>query len=219
MTTTTCGYPNNMRTPSRSVGIVCACLLFAPSYLACAVPIRWETASSGNGHYYELVYTPTHMSWSDADAAAKASVYQGLLGHLATVTSPEENAFLVDNLLPYEYAGYWLGGFQQLFQSAPGVGWGWVTGEAWSYTAWNVPTGEPNDWPGSGVEDNQENYLCFTHEAHGTWNDAANEERYASFGYFVEYEGSGSVPDGGFSLYLLGSALAGLVAIGRKFRH
>lgn len=146
------------------------------------------------------------MSWSGAEAAAKASSFQGLQGHLATVTSAAENAFLDRTFLAYEYRGYWLGGFQLPNQTTPATGWQWVTGEAWDYTNWR--SFEPNDWPGMWTEDNQENYLGFSHEGRGVWNDAANNEYYMSFGYFVEYEASAAIPDSGTTFVLLASLLA-----------
>src|SRR5262245_46650056 len=55
-----------------------------------AVPI-FDPAS---GHYYELVTTDTRISWDQANAAANARTFAGLQGHLATVTSADEQAFI-----------------------------------------------------------------------------------------------------------------------------
>jgi len=50
-------------------------------------PILWTVESGGNGHYYE--YVSTGKPWPEArqDALARR-------GYLATITSPEENAFI-----------------------------------------------------------------------------------------------------------------------------
>ncbi len=48
---------------------------------------------SGHGHSYEAVYVPGGLIWDQANAEA-----QNRGGYLATITSPEENAF-VYNLL------------------------------------------------------------------------------------------------------------------------
>ena len=50
-----------------------------------------------NGHYYELVADA--VLWTDAKAAADASVYRGKYGHLATITSESENDFIVNNVI------------------------------------------------------------------------------------------------------------------------
>ncbi len=112
------------------------------------------------------------ISWEEARDAAAASAYQVtpgvfLQGHLATVTSEAENAWLVANL--YQVLGYlhaaWLGAYQDTGApdySEPDGGWTWITGEEWSYTNWY--SGEPNDHldPGSS-----ENYLVAWLEAGG----------------------------------------------------
>jgi hypothetical protein len=63
-----------------------------------------------------------------------------------------------------------------------------VTGETWDYENWwlgNVVP-EPNDWPGMGVEDGQEDYMGFSHESFGQWNDTQINEPFMRSGYFVE---------------------------------
>ena len=47
-----------------------------------------------------------------ANAAAQASRYEGMYGHLVTATSLEETAFLVANLSAAAGSEYWLGGYQ-----------------------------------------------------------------------------------------------------------
>jgi hypothetical protein len=111
-------------------GILAAWSLFA--FGASAAPIEFT-----NGHYDE--YVPAeHSSWTDANAAASSLSYAGLPGHLATVTSPEENAFVTD-LLPLVIAAgnevtqeAYLGGVQIDTIGSPTEGWSWLTGEPWS---------------------------------------------------------------------------------------
>ena len=137
-----------------------------------AAPIEWTVASGGNGHFYEAVDLGTGISWEDAKANAEAAG-----GYLATVTSAAEDSWLTANLLPLvtgvgggNRLGPWLGGYQDTSSpsfSEPSGGWTWVTGELWSYTAWE--TGEPQD--GAGPPDS-ENYLHYY--VGGTlqgWND------------------------------------------------
>ena len=65
--------------------------------------------------------------------------------------------------------GPWLGGFQPPGSAEPSTGWSWVTGEAFSFTAWDA--GEPNNFNGA-EEDHLQFYDCTggaVRSAH--WND------------------------------------------------
>ena len=61
-------------------------LLSSTSVLA--APTQW----AGNGHWYELVSTP--LSFGDAVTEASTRTHLGLGGHLVTLTSADENAFV-----------------------------------------------------------------------------------------------------------------------------
>lgn len=78
-------------------------------------------------------------------------------GTLAVVTSAQENdlflSFLAqDDLLwggePHDAArnGPWIGLTQAAGSAEPGGGWGWATGEAYSYTSWH--SGQPDNYLG-----------------------------------------------------------------------
>jgi hypothetical protein len=165
-----------------------------------------------NGHYYEYVAAP-NTSWTSADAAASSLSDLGLPGHLATITSAEENSFVTDllPLLPgadiYTLQAAYLGGVQFDTSGALDQGWGWVTGEPWSYTNW-APL-EPN-----GAD---ESYLCIwmadTHplRVRGTWNDGTNSGILMA-GYVVEYD---AVPEPG-GLGLCALALGALAFSARQ---
>ena len=96
-------------------------------------------------NYYEFVQVPqpftgSNNAWATADAAAAASVFNSLSGHLATITSQAENDFLL-GLVSGSFSGFagaWLGG------KAPD---GWLvgpeTGQGFSYTNWGGI--EPNN--------------------------------------------------------------------------
>ncbi len=63
--------------------------------------------------------------------------YNGMNGHMATITSPDENNFIVTTFRDPSYC--WLGGFQPddvPVGIEPYGGWQWLTGEPWSYTNW-----------------------------------------------------------------------------------
>ena len=154
---------------------------------AIAAPVRWDISVGGNGHWYDLVFES--RNWEQARVAAESYTILGTQGYLATITSAEENKFLLDNFLSNQTGkGFWLGGYQLPGQTNTDEGWQWVTGEKWDYTNWwlgNVVP-EPNDWPGMGVEDGQEDYMGFSHESLGQWNDTRIDEPFMSYGYFVE---------------------------------
>ena len=141
-----------------------------------------------NGHYYEAVARSAGISWNAANAAANARMFQGMHGHLATITSPAENDFIAKRF-PQAIAGYYcLGGIQSHGLLDPAAGWQWVTGEPWSYTNWHRLNGtEPNDYYGLGTGPNDENKLQFWAQADAPWNDI-RPFSVESGGYVVEYE-------------------------------
>src|SRR5687767_11116780 len=55
-----------------------------------AEPIR----NPDNGHYYEAIVRQEGVTWVAARRGAAQRVYAGRSGHLATITSPEENRFV-----------------------------------------------------------------------------------------------------------------------------
>lgn len=89
-----------------------------------------------NGHYYECVQCNTN--WYEANEFAASLAFNGQRGHLATSTSAGENDFILS--LSCDQA--WLGGFQTDGVIQPDLGWNWITGEPFEFTAW--APGEPN---------------------------------------------------------------------------
>jgi Ca2+-binding RTX toxin-like protein len=156
--------------------------------LLCGIPSTSGAPvfNPANGHYYDVI-GDTNITWTAAKLAAETSNFQGLQGHLATITSQEEqdflvNAFGIDGLGPR-----WLGGYQDTTAPdylEPAGGWKWITGEAWSYTNWL--SGEPNDGAGEGGE----NWLQIRGDIPPFWNDGLNTPEFA-IGYIIEYEATG----------------------------
>jgi len=132
---------------------------------------------AGTGHYYEAV-NQAGLTWTQARDAAVTHTYLGRNGHLVTITSPQEQAFVIGQFPVAVSSNYWLGAYQDLNApdySEPAGGWRWVTGETWDYTSW-VP-GEPNN--GLAGEDFAEFWT------NGNWNDYGGTH---GGGYIVEYD-------------------------------
>ena len=129
--------------------------------------VQWRVEDGGNGHWY--LYT--HDMSIGFGAAADATVAMG--GHLACITTAEENAFVfayLDSVSAWvDVRGPFLGGYQDLSSpsySEPNGGWRWVTGEPWQYAGWT--NGEPNN--DAGLE---HAVAMDTRFGTSVWNDVA----------------------------------------------
>jgi hypothetical protein len=131
--------------------------------------VQWRVQDGGNGHWYKVVQQA--RLWSDAKVAAEA-----IGGYLATTTSSSE-LLAIRPLLTVDGGthDFFIGARRQS-NSSP---WQWVTGERFSYTAW-----EP------GAPDNGPESLCLEvvgrsviagnrNPGFGLWND---ETEYAAGG-------------------------------------
>ncbi len=68
--------------------------------------VQWRVEDGGNGHWYDLiraddyrVFPAKGIPWQEARDLARMSTWQGLSGHLATVTSQEESEFIRETFL------------------------------------------------------------------------------------------------------------------------
>ncbi len=126
--------------------------------------IAGPLTSPVNGHVYYLL---GEGSWQDAEAFAAR-----LGGHLATVRSEEEQAWVFDQF------GAWGGRLRSLWiglrRTSPGGSFAWVSGEPIQYTHW-LP-GQPDNSPVTGGEGHV--HLLNTGNAYGHpggfWNDLAS---------------------------------------------
>ena len=115
------------------------------------------------GHTFKVYNYP--LTWKNAKTACEI-----MGGHLATSTTAEKNDFLTSMTIKIT----WLGATDE---ASEGV-WKWVTGEAWSYTNWNVPQQPDN-------AGKNEHYLCLNYGGSGLWNDYTPT---ITFGFICEWD-------------------------------
>jgi hypothetical protein len=172
-----------MRSAIRLVAIM-ALLAVVLSGAATTAIGQDSVINPANGHYYAL-FQVDEISWTDALAQANETNLNNCYAYLATVTSAEENQFLVasfGDVIGMSGYGFWLGGYQDPGVEPADFGWQWVTGEPWTY--WNWALNEPNDSSGPASEQHLD-IQGFDYEI-GVWND---EEYLPNIrGYIVECE-------------------------------
>ena len=116
MASTVSGYPGALGETS----------YWRNTQFAISTALQWPTSSGGNGHWYEAVMVAASVTWSNAQSMAA-----GRHGHLATISSGAENAFvhgLVSsdtNFWRYDSArtqwyGPWLEGISPQAHPSPG---------------------------------------------------------------------------------------------------
>ncbi len=126
------------------------------------------------GHTY--AYIDKSMTWYEAKEYC-----ENLGGHLATITSAEEQTFISDVVLTSPKMGYyWLGATDSESEGT----WKWITGEEWNYTYWDGPQ------PDNAYD---EDYLHLYSNSK-RWNDLNYDaSRYyglRNFGLLCEWENS-----------------------------
>jgi hypothetical protein len=168
-----------------TVGLLTIVGLLWSGHAADAAPIQF------GDNFYE--YIPDEaVSWAEASTAASADIFNGMQGHLATITTAAENSFLQGLNAPLPgFQGAWLGGAVNGSNQAS-----WAVGpEAGQLISFNNFGGvEPNDGPGNIYMNIG---LLFAGIANGQWADAANGLNSSGnpiAGYFVEYESVVTTP-------------------------
>lgn len=132
-----------------------------------------------NGHYYYVYNIDTGTTWEEAKQYCES---QG--GYLATITSPEEQAFISSLVQNQKKRSYWIG----LTDEEESGDWKWVTNEPFSYSNW--AQNEPNHGYGGKEHyvaivsyDTEYDYPIFR----GEWNDHANDRDTGQFGFICEW--------------------------------
>ncbi|MCW5962521.1 MAG: PEP-CTERM sorting domain-containing protein [Bryobacterales bacterium] len=160
-----------------------------------AAPIQWKAEDGGNDNWYEYVpaiSTFAPVTFDGSKAAAEASTHLGLTGYLATITSADEQAFIVNHLGPFLFAS---GGATMYIGATDTVTEGsfvWVggpeAGDPIGFAPW-LP-GQPLGGPGFEDYDYVQLLLGGPAPSTGAW--IANVGN-LGYGYIVEY-GDG-IPD------------------------
>lgn len=173
-----------------------------------AAPVLWDTASGGNGHYYEFVSDV--VTWADALAAAQSMSYLGMTGYLATITDAAENRFASVTVAGGTLA--WLSGSDNGSEG----NWTWragpENGQALTYFNWNP--GEPNNCCGG------ENYLQTNWATPMGWNDHGGPGNAGQVnGFLVEFSAApNNVPEPASLALVMTAALAGVGVARRRSR-
>jgi hypothetical protein len=192
----------------KALGILILLTVMLPG-VAAADPIK----DPDNQHYYDVVAVPAGISWDAANAAAADSYYNGLKGHLVTITSADEQQFIENNLQGINGAA--MGGFKP-DHTMPDLhhadGWQWVTGEPWDYTNW-YSTEPGNTYPPDYPAGEFVMIMWIGHQ----WGDYPEASQgFPFYCYIVEYDPIKSIPEFP-SIALPVAAILGLVVIfGRR---
>lgn len=185
---------------------------------AATVSIAYAAPVVSGTNAYDFVHVGSSGTWAEASAAAAASVFNGVNGHLATITSQPENNFLIGLVTLFTgFNGAWLGGDYQGWLEGPEAG--KTFAQVGGYTNWNPA--EPNN---SGLM-----YMSIGTSTPnsgsagaGKWLDDSGVQGVPSsadpvVGYFVEYENVVGIPEPEtYAMLLAGLGLLGFVARRRK---
>ncbi|HYF36449.1 MAG TPA: lectin-like protein, partial [Prosthecobacter sp.] len=165
------GTWNDYESPTRSPNIAG----FIVEWGAPRTPPPADALVFGSNRY--KVLPDKSLTWTQANAAAEA-----MGGHLATITTKEENDWISASFIAKveRGLGLWIGGTSQ---GTPGK-WRWVTGEPFDFTSW-IP-GEPSN-------NSFEPAITFTNNDAGVigWGDIKDDgfgKRDRRAGFIAEWE-------------------------------
>lgn len=139
-----------------------------------------NSSVSFNNHNYQAF--PASASWSTAEAYCEA-----MGGHLATVTSSEEQQVINTIVADGSKKFYWIGATDQEVEGQ----WKWITGEPFNYSNWCQDPMQPDNRSGYGEV--AENYASALKE-NGQWldlqdgGDPAGDSAIIYAGFICEWE-------------------------------
>jgi hypothetical protein len=145
---------------------------------------QWSASANGNGHWYEFVGQAQFFSAAKVIAHARG-------GQLASLSTTEENGFIVNTTRIHGLWGDWfIGGEQPVNSPEPAGNWRWIDGSAWSFTNWLGA--EPDDSGSSGPNDQQCLEINLRSEwaglsSFGRWSDESEAVVGGGQGYIIEY--------------------------------
>ena len=122
------------------IGCLMACTF---PFASTAARTPQEQKAEFQGHFYQI-FSGICETWEEAQAYCES-----VGGHLATITSEEENGFLYRFLVESGYESAYFGLSDHVIEGE----WVWVTGETVDYINWHP--GEPNK------ENSNEDYGMF----------------------------------------------------------
>lgn len=143
-----------------------------------------DESFSLRSHRYRVI--DDLLTWQEAKSACETAG-----GHLATITSAEEQSFISAITKSSGKNFYWLGGTDENSEGT----WSWITDEPWEYENWLI--GQPDNE--SDIDQNVEDYLAFDAKKNG-WNDLQNtgdtsgDSALENAGYICEWEPGDVVP-------------------------
>jgi hypothetical protein len=146
--------------------------------------VEWKVGDGGNGHIYEAVLADGDITWEEA---RKSASLRGDAWYLATITSKEENEFVMSlfNQNPNFFncclgqvaSGPWIGATSSTISSND---WTWITGEIFDFADWG-----PSEPFGNG---DHISYARFG--AKVAWNDIPSGHPNSPRSYILECSGS-----------------------------
>ena len=169
-------------TINRSMAAMLAGAMVTAGASAQSAAVQWRVEDGGNGHWYACHRFDAPTDWPIAKAMAET-----MGGHLATIRSLEENAFVFGVALDEYGSVTHLASYLGARKNASGA-FEWVTGEPFDFTNWKP--GEPNGgwW---------EPYLHFINAP--LWNDTTGTHRSAIIEWSADCNNDGIIDYGQIS--------------------